>query len=278
MCLQLGHSGGKGSTQLGWESIDAPLLEGNWPLIAASAVPWSGANAVPRAMTRDDMDEVIAQFVSATRRGAQAGFDMLELHAAHGYLVSSFITPLMNRRQDEYGGSLENRLRFPLELFGAMRAAWPDERPMSVRISSNDWAGEAGVTPDEAVSIATAFRDAGADLIDVSAGQTWAEAKPVYGRMFQTPFADHVRNEAGVRTMAVGNITDFDMANGILAAGRADLVALGRPHLVNPYWTLHAAAAQNYRAQAVPPPYLNGMAQLARLIERERMMAEDLKA
>ncbi len=278
-CLQLGHSGGKGSTQLGWETIDAPLPSDNWPLIAASEVPWTGSNQVPRAMTRDDMDAVIGQFVAATRRGADAGFDMLELHAAHGYLVSSFITPLMNRRQDEYGGSLENRLRFPLELFRAMRAAWPEERPMSVRISSNDWAGDGGVTPDEAVMIARAFDEAGADLIDVSAGQTWADAKPVYGRMFQTPFADHVRNEAGVRTMAVGNITDYDMANGILAAGRADLVALGRPHLINPYWTLHAAAAQNYRGQEVPPPYLNGMAQLARLIERERQMqAAELRA
>ena len=277
-CLQLGHSGGKGSTQLGWETIDAPLAEGNWPLMAASDVPWTGSNQVPRMMTRADMDTVIGQFVAATRRGAEAGFDMLELHAAHGYLVSSFITPLMNRRDDDFGGRLENRLRFPLELFDAMRAAWPDARPMSVRISSNDWAGESGVTPDEAVEIARAFSRAGADLIDVSAGQTWAEAKPVYGRMFQTPFADHVRNEAGVRTMAVGNITDFDMANGILAAGRADLIALGRPHLINPYWTLHAAAAQDYRAQAVPPPYLNGMAQLARLIAREKQMAEELKA
>ena len=278
-CLQLGHSGGKGSTQLGWEAIDAPLPDGNWPLIAASEVPWTGSNQVPRAMTRADMDEVIRQFVAATRRGADAGFDMLELHAAHGYLVSSFITPLMNRRDDEYGGSLDNRLRFPLELFRAMRAAWPDQRPMSVRISSNDWAGDSGVTPDEAVEIARAFDAAGADLIDVSAGQTWSEAKPVYGRMFQTPFADHVRNEAGVRTMAVGNISDFDMANGILAAGRADLVALGRPHLINPYWTLHAAAAQEHRAQWVPPQYLNGMAQLARLMAREKeMQAAELRA
>ena len=269
ICLQLGHSGGKGSTQLGWEEMDAPLPEGNWPVIAASDVPWSPSNQVPRPMNRDDMDLVRDQFVAATRRGLKAGFDMVELHAAHGYLLSSFITPLQNKRDDEYGGSLENRLRFPLEVFLAMRAEWPSDKPMSVRISANDWAGDDGVTPEEAVAIARAFADAGADLIDVSAGQTWSEAKPVYGRMFQTPFSDKIRNEANVATMAVGNITEIDHANSILASGRADLVALARPHLVDPMWTLRAAAAQDYRDVFVPPPYLNGMAQLARLMQRE---------
>jgi anthraniloyl-CoA monooxygenase len=204
---------------------------------------------------------------------------MVELHAAHGYLLSSFITPLQNKRTDEYGGSLENRLRYPLEIFEAMREAWPNERPMSVRISANDWAGLEGVTPDEAVLIAQAFARAGVDLIDVSAGQTWADAQPVYGRLFQTPFSDKIRNEAHLATMAVGNITDPDQTNAILLAGRADLVALARPHLVDPMWTLRAAAAADYRDQWVPPPYLNGMAQMARLFQREaEMKAADLKA
>jgi anthraniloyl-CoA monooxygenase len=225
------------------------------------------------------MDEVKAQFVGAVRMGIDAGFDMIELHAAHGYLLSSFITPLQNRRTDEYGGSLENRLRFPLEVFAAMREAWPGDRPMSVRISANDWAGTEGVTPDEAVRIAEAFAEAGADLIDVSAGQTWADARPVYGRLFQTPFSDKIRNEAKLATMAVGNITEPDQANAILAAGRADLVALARPHLVDPMWTLRAAAAANYQDQWVPPPYLNGMTQLARLMQREaELRAAELKA
>jgi anthraniloyl-CoA monooxygenase len=279
ICLQLGHSGGKGSTQLGWEVMDAPLPKGNWPLIAASDIPWSGANQRPRPMTRADMDEVREQFVAATRMGIEAGFDMVELHAAHGYLLSSFITPLQNNRTDEYGGSLDNRLRFPLEVFEAMRDAWPGDRPMSVRISANDWAGDEGVTPDEAVLIARALARAGADLIDVSAGQTWADAQPVYGRLFQTPFSDKIRNEAHLATMAVGNITDPDQANAILLAGRADLVALARPHLVDPMWTLRAAAAADYRDQWVPPPYLNGMAQMARLFQREaEMKAAELKA
>jgi len=277
-CLQLGHSGGKGSTQLGWEEMDAPLESGNWPLISASDMPWSAANQIPRPMTRADMDEVRDQFVDATRMGIKAGFDMLELHAAHGYLLSSFITPLQNKRTDDYGGRLENRLRYPLEVFAAMRSAWPSDKPMSVRISATDWAGDAGVTPDEAVLIARAFADAGADLIDVSAGQTWAEASPVYGRMFQTPFSDKLRNEAGVATMAVGNIFEPDHVNAILAAGRADLVALARPHLIDPMWTLRAAAALDYRDIAVPPPYLNGLAQLARNLKREAEMAAALRA
>jgi anthraniloyl-CoA monooxygenase len=268
-CLQLGHSGPKGSTKVGWEGYDVPLDSGNWPLMAASDVPWSPANQVPIPMTRADMDLVRDQFVEAVERGLEAGFDMVELHAAHGYLLSSFITPLTNKRTDEYGGSLDNRLRFPLEIFRAMRDAWPAEKPMSVRISANDWMGELGVTPDEAVLIGRAFAEAGADLIDVSAGQTWADCSPVYGRMFQTPFADQVRNEGHVATIAVGNIYEPDHVNSILAAGRADLVALARPHLVDPMWTLRAAAQQDYRGVAVPPQYLGGMAQLARNLARE---------
>jgi anthraniloyl-CoA monooxygenase len=273
VCLQLGHSGAKGSTQLGWEEMDSPLPEGNWPVVAASDVAWSAANPSPTPLSRDDMDEIKAQFVASTRMAIDAGFDMIELHAAHGYLLSGFITPLQNRRGDEYGGELANRLRYPLEIFTAMRAAWPADRPMSVRISATDWAGDDGVTPDDAVEIARAFADAGADLIDVSAGQTWADSKPIYGRMFQTPFSDKIRNEAHIATMAVGNIYEPDHANAILASGRADLVALARPHLVDPMWTLRAAAAQDYRDIYVPPPYLNGMSQLARNMLREAELA-----
>ncbi|GAA4809468.1 bifunctional salicylyl-CoA 5-hydroxylase/oxidoreductase [Sphingosinicella ginsenosidimutans] len=268
-CLQLGHSGPKGSTKVGWEGYDVPLDSGNWPVMAASDVPWGPDNQIPRPMTRADMDRAIAQFVASVRMGLEAGFDMIELHAAHGYLLSSFITPLTNRRTDEYGGSLDNRLRFPLQVFRAMRDAWPEDRPMSVRISANDWMGDRGVTPDEAVAIGRAFAEAGADLIDVSAGQTWADCQPVYGRMFQTPFADQIRNEGRLTTMAVGNIYEADHVNSILAAGRADLVALARPHLIDPMWTLRAAAQQDYRRVAVPPPYLAGMAQLARNLARE---------
>lgn len=268
ICLQLGHSGAKGSTKIGWEGMDEPLDEGNWPLIAASDIAWSANNQAPRSMTRRDMDMVREQFVAATHMAIYAGFDMIELHAAHGYLLSSFITPLQNHRTDEYGGSLENRLRFPLEVFAAIRASWPAERPVSVRISATDWMGDAGVTPQEAVLIAQAFDQAGADLIDVSAGQTWADCQPVYGRMFQTPFADQIRNEAHVATMAVGNIFETDHANSILAAGRADLVAIGRPHMIDPMWTLRAAAQHDYRGANIPPNYLAGMSQLGRNLKR----------
>ena len=268
IALQLGHSGAKGSTRLGWEAIDAPLEEGNWPLIAASPVSWSTANQTPREMTRADMDTVRDQFVAATVRAARAGFDMVEFHAAHGYLISGFITPVQNKRIDAYGGSLENRLRFPLEVFAAMRAAWPADKPMSVRISANDWVGESGVTPAEAVEIARAFRAAGADLIDVSAGQTTREAKPVYGRMFQTPFADLIRNELDIPVMAVGNIFEIDHVNSILASGRADLCALARPHLIDPAWTLRAAAEMGSDAVAVPKQYRNGFDQLSRNMAR----------
>jgi anthraniloyl-CoA monooxygenase len=267
LCLQLGHSGLKGSTQLGWEEMDAPLPEGNWELIAPSPVAWSPRNQVPRAMTRADMDAVRNAFVTATGYGAQAGFDMLELHAAHGYLLSSFISPLTNRRGDAYGGPLGNRLRFPLEVFAAMRAAWPAAKPMSVRISATDWV-EGGITGDDAVEIARAFRQAGVDLMDVSAGQTSIRAQPVYGRMFQTPFADRIRNEVGIATMAVGNITEYDHLNSIIAAGRADLCALARPHLTDPHFALRAAASLGYGEQWWPRQYLAGKAQIERLIRR----------
>ncbi|GAA4712362.1 bifunctional salicylyl-CoA 5-hydroxylase/oxidoreductase [Sphingomonas lutea] len=277
ICLQLGHSGAKGSTRVGWEEDNAPLPDGNWPIMAASDVPWSPANQAPTPMTRADMDAVRDQFVAATRAAIACGFDMVELHAAHGYLLSGFITPLQNKRTDEYGGSLENRLRFPLEVFAAMRAAWPGDKPMSVRISATDWAGDDGITAADAVVIADAFAREGADLIDVSAGQTWTDARPVYGRMFQTPFSDRIRNEGRLATMAVGNIYEPDHANSILAAGRADLVALARPHLIDPFWTLRAAAQLDYRDVAVPPQYLNGMAQLARNLKREAEAAAALK-
>ena len=270
ICCQIGHSGRKGSTQVGWEEGDAPLAAGNWPTISASAIAWSAANAVPKAMDRADMDRVTADFVAATRMAARAGFDMIELHAAHGYLISSFLSPISNRRSDAYGGSLENRLRYPLEVFAAMRAAWPAQKPMSVRISANDWVGETGVTPSEAVEIARAFRAAGADIIDVSAGQTSTDARPIYGRMFQTPFSDRIRNEAGIATMAVGNIYEPDHVNSILMAGRADLVCLARPHLADPYWTLHAAVAMGDEGTAWPLPYLAGRDQARRLRERQQ--------
>jgi anthraniloyl-CoA monooxygenase len=266
--MQLGHSGPKGSTQLGWETADAPLAAGNWPVMGPSAVAWSPHNQVPREMTRADMDAVCDEFVRSACMADRAGFDLVELHCAHGYLLSAFISPLTNRRTDAYGGSLENRLRFPLEVFHAVRAVWPDGRPMSVRISANDWVGDEGITPEDAVEIARQFRDAGVDIITVSAGQTSIRARPVYGRMFQTPFSDRVRNEAGIATMAVGNIYEPDHVNSILMAGRADLCCLARPHLADPYWTLHAAAQLGYRSERWPKPYLAGRDQLRRLAEQ----------
>ena len=268
IAMQLGHAGPKGSTQLGWERMDAPLASGNWELIAPSAVAWSAANQTPREMTRADMDSVRDQFVQSARMSARAGFDWLELHYAHGYLMSAFITPLSNRRKDDYGGSLANRMRFPLEVFHAVREVWPKGKPISVRISANDWVGADGVTPADGVEIARMLKAAGVDMIDVSAGQTTTEAKPVYGRMFQTPFSDRIRNEAGIATLAVGNITDADQINSILLAGRADLVCLARPHLANPYWTLHAAAELGYEGASWPLPYLAGRDQLRRLRSR----------
>lgn len=269
ICCQIGHSGRKGSTQVGWDEMDGPLVTDNWETVSASAISWSLNNSTPREMTRAEMDIVRDQFVDATQMADRAGFDMIELHAAHGYLISSFITPLSNQRNDEYGGSLENRMRYPLEVFRAMRAAWPVDKPMSVRISANDWVGQDGVTPEEAVQIAAKFGAEGADIIDVSAGQTSSKAEPVYGRMFQTPFSDQIRNQAGLSTMAVGNIYEADHANSILMAGRADLVCVGRPHLADPYWTLREAAKIGDRHEDWPLPYMAGRDQVWRLADRK---------
>jgi len=268
IALQLGHAGPKGSTKVPWEGEDQPLDHGNWPLIAPSPIPWSPHNQVPREMTEADMERVIDDYVGATRRAITCGFDMIELHAAHGYLLSAFLTPAMNKRTDRYGGAIENRLRFPLAVFQAVRRVWPDERPISVRISATDWLGEAGNNEAEALIISRAFADAGADVVDVSAGQTSTAARPVYGRMFQTPFSDLIRNEAGIATMAVGNIYEIDHVNSILAAGRADLCCLARPHLTDPYWTLRAAAQQGFDEISWPKPYWSGRDQLVRNLSR----------
>jgi anthraniloyl-CoA monooxygenase len=268
ICLQLGHAGRKGSTQVGWEKMDHPLPEGNWPILAPSPLPYyEGISQVPVQMTRSDMDDVRDAFVRATRFGVQAGFDMLELHMAHGYLLASFLSPLTNHRRDEYGGSVENRLRFPLEVLEAVRKEWPVDKPLSVRISATDWA-DGGLSEEDGLAIARAFAKAGLDMIDVSTGQTVPHQKPVYGRMWQTPFADKIRNEIGIATMAVGNIFECDHVNSIIAAGRADLCAIARPHLANPAWTLEAAASQGYEAQWWPPQYLSGKSQLERNIQR----------
>jgi anthraniloyl-CoA monooxygenase len=277
IAMQLGHAGPKGSTQLGWEDADEPLPSGNWPLVAPSALAYGPHNQVPRMMTPSDMARVKADFVRAAQWAAECGFDWLELHCAHGYLLSAFICPLTNRRDDAYGGSLENRCCYPLEVFRAMRAVWPADKPLSVRISAHDWA-PGGNTPDDAVVIARLFKDAGADLIDVSSGQTTRDAKPVYGRMYQTPFADRIRNEIGIATMAVGAIFDPDHVNGIIAAGRADLCALARPHLADPYWTLHAAAQLGYTNMPWPNQYLTGKVQLERNLARAAQLAESEKA
>jgi anthraniloyl-CoA monooxygenase len=271
-CLQLGHSGRKGSTQLGWERADHPLPEGNWELISASPLPYlEGISQTPRAMTQADFDEVTQQYVRSAQLGEQAGFDMLELHMAHGYLLASFLSPLTNQRSDEYGGDIENRIRFPLAVFKAVRAVWPAHKPMSVRVSASDWA-EGGLSEQDLVTFARALREAGADLIDVSTGQTVPWQKPVYGRMYQTPFSDLLRNSVDIATIAVGNIFEADHVNSIIAAGRADLCALARPHLADPSWTLHAAAAQNWKQQHWPKAYLSGKSQLERNLARAAQM------
>jgi anthraniloyl-CoA monooxygenase len=269
ICLQLGHAGRKGATKLMWEGIDQPLPEGAWPIVSASPLPYYPDSQVPRAMTRADMDQVVHAFVAATARAERAGFDMIELHAAHGYLLASFISPLTNVRPDAYGGTLENRLRFPLEVFRAMRRTWPDEKPMSVRISATDWV-DGGLTGDDAVMVARAFAEAGCDLIDVSTGQTVADAEPVYGRMYQTPFSDQIRNDGGLATMCVGAITTPDQVNTIVAAGRADLVALARPHLVDPFFTMRAAAWYGATGIHCPPQYYPGRDQIFRNAARDR--------
>ena len=273
MAMQIGHAGRKGSTKLAWDGIDEPLAEGNWPLIAPSALPYvAGSSQVPREMTRSDMDRVKTDFVAAALRAESAGFDMIEFHAAHGYLLSSFISPLTNQRIDEYGGSLENRCRYPLEVFNAMRAVWPADKPMSVRISAHDWV-PGGTTPNDAAEVSRLFKDAGADIIHVSSGQVSKDEKPVYGRMFQVPFSDKIRNELHVPTITVGNIYEADHVNTIIAAGRADLCALARPHLADPAWTLHAAAEQGYADIAWPRQYVGGKIQLERNLERAGQLA-----
>jgi anthraniloyl-CoA monooxygenase len=275
ICLQLGHAGRKGATKLMWDGMDRPLEQGGWDVVSASPIPYFPDSQVPRELDRSAMDRIKAEFVAAAERGERCGFDMLELHCAHGYLLASFISPLTNYRTDEYGGSLQNRLRFPLEVFKAMRAAWPAHKPMSVRISATDWA-DGGITGDDAVAVARAFAEAGVDLVDVSTGQTVRDSQPVYGRMFQTPFSDQVRNEARVATMCVGNITTADQVNTILAAGRADLVALARPHLVDPSFTIKAAAW--YGADIFcPPQYLPGKEQIFRNSVRDRQDFDELK-
>jgi anthraniloyl-CoA monooxygenase len=261
--LQLGHSGRKGSTRLMWEGMDEPLPAGNWDVVGPSPVPYSPANQVPRELTRAELADITAEFVACAEAGARAGFDVLELHCAHGYLLSSFLSPLTNRRTDEYGGPLGNRLRYPLEVFDAVRVAWPGERPMSVRISATDWC-EGGTDVEDAVAIARAFAEHGADAIHVSTGQVVKEEQPAFGRSYQTPYADRIRQEVGVplgvAVIAVGAIASYDDVNSILLAGRADLVAVGRPHLYDPHWTLHAAAEQGYAGPGATwvPPYRAG--------------------
>ncbi len=274
IAMQLGHSGRKGSTRRGWDAIDQPLEAGNWPLVSASSLPYiEGLSQNPREATRADMCRITMDFVNATRRAAEAGFDWLEFHCAHGYLMSSFISPLTNRRLDEYGGSLQNRCRFPVEVFKAMRAIWPKERPMSVRISANDWV-PGGLMPEDAAEVARFFKEAGADVIDCSSGQVSKAEKPVYGRMFQVPFADRIRNEVGIPTIAVGNIFEGDHVNTIIASGRADLCAIARPHLADPAWTLHEAAKQGFTEIDWPKQYLSGKQQLERNLARAQLMLQ----
>lgn len=273
IAMQLGHAGRKGSTRRPWEGSDQPLASGNWPLMSASPLPYvEGLSATPREASRADLDRILADFVAATRRAAAAGFDWLEVHCAHGYLLSSFISPLTNRRTDRYGGSLVNRCRYPLDVFEAMRDAWPEDKPMSVRISANDWV-PGGLTPEDAAAVARLFKVAGADVIDCSSGQVSKAERPVYGRMFQVPLSDRIRNEVGVSTIAVGNIFEGDHVNTIIASGRADLCALARPHLADPAWTLHEAAKQGYADAWWPQPYVGGKQQLERNLARAAQRA-----
>jgi anthraniloyl-CoA monooxygenase len=277
LCLQIGHSGRKGSTQLGWEKMDHPLEQGNWPLVSASPIPYlEGESQTPKEMSAADMDLVTSQFVKSTRLAHEAGFDMLEVHMAHGYLLASFISPLTNRRTDEYGGSIENRMRFPLAVFAACRKAFPIEKPMSVRISAADWA-PGGLSGEDLLELTRMLKEAGCDLVDCSTGQTVPQQRPLYGRMFQAPFADWVRNETGIATMTVGAITSADQVNTLLASGKADIVALGRPHLANPYFTLQASAWYQDAGQFWPPQYLPGRDQAYRNSPREREELTELR-
>jgi anthraniloyl-CoA monooxygenase len=274
--IQLGHAGRKGATKLAWDGADQPLEEGAWPLLSASALPYLKHSVVPKAMDRADMDRVKADFVAATRRAAATGADWLEFHAAHGYLLSSFLSPLTNNRTDEYGGSHENRARFPLEVFAAMRAVWPADRPISVRLSCHDWF-DGGNTPDDAAIFARMFKEAGADVIDCSSGQVWKEEQPVYGRLFQTPFSDKIRNEIGIPTIAVGAISEADHANSIISAGRADLCAIARPHLADPAWVLHEAAKIGLTSIAWPRQYHSGKRQYETNLARAAQAAPAAK-
>ena len=276
LCLQLGHAGRKGATKLMWDGMDQPLKDRAWPLVSASAMPYFPHSQVPRAMDRADMDRVRAEFVAAAERGAAAGFDMLELHCAHGYLLASFLSPLTNTRTDDYGGSVANRLRYPLEIFAALRAVWPADRPMSVRLSATDWK-DGGITDEDTLAIARAFAAAGCDLIDVSTGQTVHDAAPMFGRMYQVPWADMIRNEAGIATMCVGNISSADQANTILAAGRADLVAFARLHLTEPSFAQRAAATYGVTDTPCPVQYYAGKDELLRNTARETADLMDLK-
>ncbi len=277
ICMQLGHAGRKGSTQLGWEEADHPLPADNWPLYSASPLPYfEGISPLPAELDRAAMDRITSDFVQAARRADRAGFDMLELHCAHGYLFASFLSPLTNRRRDEYGGPVENRVRYPLEVFRAMRDVWPAPKPMSIRISASDWA-PGGITEDDMLATVRAFEEAGCDLVSTSSGQTVPEQKPIYGRMYQVQFAESIRNVARIRTMAVGAITEPAQINTIIACRRADLVALGRPHLVEPYFTRHAAAWYGVKTQSTPPQYLPGAAQALREAERARQKQTELQ-
>ena len=277
--MQLGHAGRKASTQLGWEEADHPIADPalNWPIVSASPLPWlPGTSQAPAELDRAGMGAIIGDFVEATRRADRAGFDMIELHSAHGYLIASFLSPLTNRRSDDYGGAVENRLRFPLEVFAAMRAAWPAAKPMSVRLSGSDWR-EGGIGEEDLIVIARAFKDAGCDLISMSSGQTVADQAPIYGRMYQVPFSETVRNIVGIRTMCVGAITEPGQVNTIIACRRADLVALGRPHLTDPFFAMRAAAWYGKQAVAVPDPYLPGAAQLMRETAKTRAKQAELQ-
>jgi len=277
LCMQLGHSGRKGSTQLGWERMDYPLEKGNWPVVSASPIPYyDGVSQVPLELDAKGMQKIIEDFVRSTRYAHQAGFDMLELHMAHGYLLASFISPLTNQRKDSYGGSIENRMRFPLEVFRACRAVWPERKPMSARISATDWA-PGGLSGADLIALTRMLKDAGCDMIDCSTGQTVPHQKPVYGRMYQASYADWVRNEVGIATMTVGAVTTPDQVNTLLAAGKADLVALARPHLANPYFTLQASAWYQHMGQHWPPQYLTGRDQAYRNAARERAELKDLR-
>jgi anthraniloyl-CoA monooxygenase len=277
MCMQLGHSGRKGSTQLGWQRMDHPLEAGNWPVVSASPIPYmEGISQVPREITRDEMKKITAEFERSARYADQAGFDMLEIHMAHGYLLASFISPLTNKRTDEYGGSIENRMRFPLDVFRACRKIFDEKKPMSVRISATDWA-PGGLSGEDLIALARMLKEAGCDMIDCSTGQTVPQQKPVYGRMYQAPFADWVRNEVGIATMTVGAVTTADQVNTLLAAGKADLVALARPHLANPYFTLQASAWYQHLPQHWPAQYLTARDQAFRLAERERAEQTELR-